>query len=834
MSTVKEEPVGQRTVQNQGGHRLRALAVVAEPIHPDGPPLLTADPRWQDLARALAADRVPITVTLVRPPTCERLLEAVAIEQPDVVILDCAVSARGWLLEGEHGDREELAVAELTPDNGESILVAREVPAGDLDAVHQAGWTSSVLLGLPIFHGQSLERFPPAVSSILGRLAQGNSIHDAVTNSVVRWWAPHFRLVGRQKLRFPAAGAGERGARSGPTFTAVSPPGTPAPATDYLLADPRIVDLSRAVMRPDGRGAAVTGQIGSGKTELVRATVRRIGDRFAEGVIWISAPRELSAILEETARILRLFPDQRRLAHELRQRRTLLVVDDLDQLPAGERPEVRGFFEQIVSWSPTRLLFVTRSLPQDLDTLELEEVNLGTGLPREVFDRLLDFMMGEEGATSERNQVHRTARRFRGNPSAFQLAEASRATAPSSVLDSAVGWVADRLPPGLAARLGQGIEDRTEKLIQTALQRVSPEARLLLARIAIFPAAPAYEAVKRVCGEDIADLPERLEELRGGGLLEVEDLKLAVSPLIREATRQALSADDKASLERSLVRWSLDFVRRRGSDPQAVENQLPNLDAALELARSGDRFDPGDVVPLAHLIYRFQRQTGRFHEAAQALGVILDQPGIDPTEWAEERLALGHLYLEGSDFEGAACRLENLAGELEDQPDRVGLRIAALHGAAQALAALGELDGARSLLNKSLPLASAEGTRGALRLLLGTIELSADNLEQSQQHLDASRELLSRAHSVDGQGKALSALGDLSLVKGDPNGAYDYLQQAADLWRSIGNVEAEAAALQRLGRLLAEHDPARAAGLLEEARDLRLSTLSADGGWSRP
>jgi predicted ATPase/DNA-binding SARP family transcriptional activator len=141
------------------------------------------------------------------------------------------------------------------------------------------------------------------------------------------------------RVRAAAAGTGRPAGverRAAPS----APASPPAPADGFVGRGRELDELCALLANPDCRLLTITGPGGIGKSRLAKEAIRRLGDRYPDGLAWIALD-DLSDVAEVGPRIaaeLRLDVGARQdpaevAARHLAGRRTLMVLDNSEHLP---------------------------------------------------------------------------------------------------------------------------------------------------------------------------------------------------------------------------------------------------------------------------------------------------------------------------------------------------------------------------------------------------------------------------------------------------------------------------------------------------------------------
>jgi predicted ATPase/DNA-binding CsgD family transcriptional regulator len=125
----------------------------------------------------------------------------------------------------------------------------------------------------------------------------------------------------------------------------------PAPLAPFVGRADDLAVLRAAIVQPETRLLTLTGPGGVGKTRLALRAAEELADRFPDGVAFVpfAALTDPGQVLPAVARALGLReggnpPPEQRLVSLLRERRMLILLDNLEHLPAAG-PAVAALLE---------------------------------------------------------------------------------------------------------------------------------------------------------------------------------------------------------------------------------------------------------------------------------------------------------------------------------------------------------------------------------------------------------------------------------------------------------------------------------------------------------
>ena len=809
------------TPHSQSAEALRVVAVLPDPIGPKSSPFLNADPRWLSLKEAASIEGGSFVVRRHRPPSSTSLAEMIFRVEPDVVYLDTQIDESGLTLEGEFGEEVRKPWESVGFGRGRKVvLVTRNAAPEAIQRAVDAGFAAALAINSASdTRDLGFEENTRRLARLLRALGEGTAVGKAGRE-------PKPLVRGDLELAF----VGRDGA-SRPRFIDRVPRGTPEAEEEGLIADSKLVDLARSLASVSTRGALVVGSKGAGKSETLRWMARRCCHRFPDGILWIERPVPVEAFLERAAFLLGEAPAEDSLVHELRRHRVLIILDDFGNLEEKLQAPLAKLLARISPWSDTKLLVAAREAPAALRSLELAVTDLDTGLQKEALRRALAILR-ESGLDLQDRQIEKVATYFRGNPAAMNLALKRPQAFEQLVANDSLASMDGIVPRTISDWFGRGVGRRLEWQIGHQLKTLSPDARLLLACVSVFRAAPTFRGVEEIwlagCrhldrqstepGEK-RGLSELIEELRSAALAEPRHQILSFNPQAAALAADALTDQARNDVENAFVQWHLNLVRFYGSDVEGMESQMPNLEKAVELAF--DLAERGEaeqslVIELARQLSMFQRERGRFREAADALQVARSQ--VDGTVWVGFTLEMGDLYLQAADPARAAGFYREASACAEESSAQ---HLAALQKGGMAEARAGRFAEARALLEQSLESTQDDHAKGISLLNLGLIELHDGSPPRALAHFDKSLQNFRRTKDRRGEAFALDGLGRAELIQGgSPDKAEALLVQSAERWRELQQPQMELATMELLGRLVESRKPEAARGYRVRAREL--------------
>jgi predicted ATPase/class 3 adenylate cyclase len=518
------------------------------------------------------------------------------------------------------------------------------------------------------------------------------------------------------------------------------------------------------------RIVTVTGPGGSGKTRLALQAAAESVERYSDGVwlVPLAAVRDPQLIEPTIARVVG-GPDD--LQAFLTGKRTLLVLDNLEQLLPGVADIVVRFDARILATSRSRLnIAAEQEFPMPMLPLD-DGAALFTQRARQLEPRF------EPDAA-----VREIAERLDSLPLALELAAARvKVLTPAQILK--------RLGRSLAL-LTSGAHDAPERqrtlrgTVEWSHQLLAADEQRLFAQLAVFAGSFALEAAEAVCSAEL----DVLQSLVDKSLLRhSEDGRFFMLATIREFALEKLhDLSGLSSLRRRHddyflgVAEELDARERlsgmRDLSAESLlrfERELPSFRAALDgLVEDGRR---EGALRLGAALWRFWLNRAQYRDAADWLEKAPVDDATLPLNVRAAALAAagGIAYYTHDDVDGAE-RFWREGLELrrvQDDPHELGAAFSRLASVAWRR---GDFDDALAYHKQALSLfeqAGNEASRLTELQWLGDTYRDRGDYDEGERFLE---ETATRARELgfDQQlTSTLHSLGDLSLDRLDPETA---------------------------------------------------------------
>ena len=671
--------------------------------------------------------------------------------------------------------------------------------------------------------------------------------------------------------------------RQDPTLD-VAPPAPAAPPAAGAAAAPastarrRVANLPVLLTRFVGRGAeldqvgrllgdhrlvTLTGAGGVGKSRLAMAVAERALDVSEAAFVPLASLTDPAGIAPAVARVLGIAEDPDRpaletLRREIADRRLLLVLDNLEQLPGAAGPIV-----ELLGACPDVRVLATSRVPLRVGGERRFPVRPltvpATGAPQDVVDACEAVMLYVDRAQAVRpdftldGHVAATAElcvRLDGLPLAIELAAAHAAVLPPRAL-------LDRLPRriDLPAAPGTDLPARSRTLratLEWSHNLLGPLARRSFARFAVFVGGATLEAVESVCadpGEDGA-VVEALTVLVDSGLVRAEPggrgQRFRMLETVREYALERLEDSGEGLTRRLRHLEHLLSLAEHGKPPagfaddrrlEVLNDEAGNLDTALRWATTAGRDEL--AARLAAALYRWWLSTGRLAEGRQWTGRLLSRPHMLPEPLrAELLLADGFLAANQGHYAEAVERYE-AARVLWDRLGNPAGQARSLFGLAAIVGGRHEPTAtatATGMLDEALRLARAAGDDLLVVRIVANLGALAEGAGDYPRARDLYAESMAAARRRGWTGEIPRAAASLALtthMAGAPARAAAIAEEALAAARSTGSPTAVGFVLVLTGAVaLAAGDAALARSRYAEAlalyRENRQRVMIAD------
>jgi predicted ATPase/class 3 adenylate cyclase len=569
-------------------------------------------------------------------------------------------------------------------------------------------------------------------------------------------------------------------------------------AARRLLAETRLLTLS--------------GPGGTGKTRLALQLATEVMDEFPDGTYFVpldsvdDAELVPSAIAHTLGLELAAEPPLERLVRELRDRRTLLVLDNFEQV-VGAAPAVARLLRDAPN---LKVLVTSRIVLRAYGEQEFQVPPLsGEEAVRLFAERAMAANPGFR-LNGNAGKVEEIVTRLDGLPLAIELAAARVRILPVDAL-------AARLDQRLAMLTGgaRDLPARQQTLrgaIDWSYDLLDEADRRLFERFSVFAAGADLPQIEAVCGppsEIGGEVLDGLASLVEKSLLRsvpsaAGEPRFAMLATIREYAAERLAARDDESATRT--RHAAVFLAIAESCAPALtgaqanaylerlEAEHDNLRAAIDWAV--DLGDAETAYRFGAALWRFWQVRGHLHEAMDRIARILEAPGAEALPAALRSRALGaagSIAYWSADLEATTRYYRRALDAARETDDRAliaeatynaGFEPSARGGRRQRYADGGPLF--REALELYRELGDEVGIANAT-WAVGISILAGGDHETARRHLEDGLELYRRVGNRFGEGWALHMIGLVDIMQGRADDAEARFRDSLAIFRETND-----------------------------------------------
>jgi predicted ATPase len=597
------------------------------------------------------------------------------------------------------------------------------------------------------------------------------------------------------------------------------------PLTDMPLVgrDRELVEL-RSLLLGTVRLLTLLGPGGVGKTALALARWAATELALPATFVDLAHLDDAERVPEAIAQALGV-PDAEALPAQLRERPSLLVLDNLEQVLG-----VGAYVSELLRTAPALRVIATSREPLRLAAERRYLVEaLDPDAAVELFLTRAGWAGMEAVADRESEVLLQLCARLDGLPLSIELAAARVQTLPPRTLLRRLDERLRLLTRG--ARDAPARHRTLRGTIEWSYDLLDRNERETFAGLAVFTGGCSLETAEAVAAVPL----EALESLVEKSLLRRSDSvtgepRFAFLETIREYAEERLEESGRRpSLERRLDEYLLQLAREAEPELTGPEQRLwldrltdehENLRALLRRAVGNEL---GVGLELAGTLWRYWEIRSHAAEMRTWLDAALPRAATRSRGRARALLAHGRLLIAAGAFDDAGGSLElaqELFAELGDQA-----------GEAFALAQLGwiaiargDYDRAEELCGRALALGRESGD---LWIVMGTLNnfagalIEQGDIGRARGLLDESLSLARRLGDTRNIANQLANVAWAALVDGKPQGVRQLLEETLERAREIDDIFTTPMVLQLLGmeaNFASEHE--RAELLLRQSLEL--------------
>ena len=637
----------------------------------------------------------------------------------------------------------------------------------------------------------------------------------------------------------------------------------PIPSAPLVGRGQDVGTVCSLLRRPDVRLVTITGLGGVGKTRAALDIGPRLATDFPDGIFFVNLTsvrdsRLVMASIAQATGIRDSGPDpiEQRVADRLRPLRTLLLIDNFEQVVdaadvlstlLGQCPEIKCL---VTSRCALRLRGEHEHvlLPLQLPPAGIEGASaLLRFASVELFTQRVQAVMPGWALSEDNGKVvAEVCRRLDGLPLALELAAArTKVLSPTALLERLHGQLM------VLSRGPRDSDDRHQTLQATldwSYELLDAASARLFRQLSVFVGGWTLDAMTCVCdGGSELDTLDALATLIDNSLVwrvgPPEAVRFAFPVTIREYAAEMLrrgGEDDVVS--RRHLRWCLDLAETAAAELTAASQQSwfrvltdehDNLRAALEYAITTRESEAAHR--LAGALWRYWEINGHLAEGRRWLAQVLDLTGSAPAAVrARAFKAAGNLARDQGDFSTAIEFHRRAHALFMEAGDAAGIA-AAFNNMGAVELDRGDVQAAIAHFESSLEHFTGLNDQWGMALVLGNLAHARRTNAEHERAERTARESVQKFEALgdeQGTARSLTTLGLILGRSGRPDEALSLHSRAVALQMQVDDRAGVARSLESIAWCQAKlGEPSGAAWLLGHAGRLRETVdvpLSAD------
>lgn len=559
----------------------------------------------------------------------------------------------------------------------------------------------------------------------------------------------------------------------------------PAQPTPFFGREKELAEIARQLQGPSCRLLTITGPGGIGKTRLAIQAAAQNAPVFSDGICFVSlASLSSTDLLAPTLADALQFPlqggadPQAQLLHHLRERKMLLVLDNLEHLVEGTAP-----LADILSFAPGIKMLVTSreslglqwewsfpvqglDFPQDSNISAIESysaVQLFIQSARQVHPHLA---LSEE----EKPCVARICRYLEGMPLGIELAAAWTQSLSCREIAQEIERDLDFLATCL-----RDVPQRHRSLravFDHSWSLLSEMERHAFSKLAVFRGGFGREAAERVAG---ASLPLLVTLMRKSFLRKSPTGRYEMLEVLRQYAEEKLhqTPHEEDQTRHLHCAYYAEFLHRREEQLHALEEiaeEIENVRAAWQWAIAHKKVK--EIGQSLESLYLFYERQGWLQEGEEAFGKAVEMlagiKGVSDSLSEEQGIILGQALAR----QGRVCVYRSRFSK------------------------------ARKLLQESLAILRRFGARSEMAFplsALGNVAWSLGDYVESRQFLEESLAIHKENNDRWGIARCLNSLGIVAARSGEYVKTGQLHQESLAICQEIGDRRGMAVNLTNLG-----------------------------------